>query len=389
MFGFMQSACPESCGWCGSKGCVDEYQGCQQWVRDGMCALNPFLMAHTCRESCGVCGFLSPTSKEEQEKDGRSYTDFEKDNFECGRYKSLAEINPANFTANENNSSDGNTKDFFCSATLITDRWALGASHCNDDFQVGASIEPKQIRLNTIRTNTPYKESVEVKRIFKHPHYKFTNLYNDIALLELGRRVEYDYDRYGDTPSCLDSGIDLTGKTGSVQGYGVSETGKRGTLLETNVTIISNEECRRTLDDAYGNISMATQKVLTQALPEGLNYGIFCGKDAYAESCKLSSGGPLTTTDDQGRKTVVGIVSWIGCHKTIPGWYTRVNFHLKWIQCIIKKSKSIKKKIDIENACLGAVEEQKKCPDIGADDLIFRDIPSIDESDCKEDGTNS
>ena len=35
MFSFMQSACPESCGWCGSKGCVDEHQGCQEWVRDG------------------------------------------------------------------------------------------------------------------------------------------------------------------------------------------------------------------------------------------------------------------------------------------------------------------------------------------------------------------
>ena len=49
-----------------------------------------------------------------------------------------------------------------------------------------------------------YKESIEIKKIYKHPNYVYPNLYNDIALLELGRRVKYDFDTYGDTPTCLD-----------------------------------------------------------------------------------------------------------------------------------------------------------------------------------------
>ena len=53
-----------------------------------------------------------------------------------------------------------------------------------------------------------------MKRYFKHPLYKYPTLYNDIAIAELGRRIEYNYDRYGDTPTCLDQGkYDNIGKT--------------------------------------------------------------------------------------------------------------------------------------------------------------------------------
>ena len=61
--------------------------------------------------------------------------------------------------------------------------------------------------------------------------------------------------------------------------------------------------------------------------------------------------------------------------------------HFKWVQCIIDKSKTLKNKIDIEKACLEAVEEPKKCQEIEEDDLIFGDLRSIDETQCNEDGT--
>ena len=50
------------------------------------------VMTHTRRESCGVCGFLSPPNREEQLVNEKSYTDINKDNFECGQYKKLCEI---------------------------------------------------------------------------------------------------------------------------------------------------------------------------------------------------------------------------------------------------------------------------------------------------------
>jgi hypothetical protein len=64
-----------------------------------------------------------------------------------------------------------------------------------------------EVKLNTIRVNTKYQEMVETKRVYKHPLYKYGRAYDDIALIELGRRIVYDYDTFGDTPTCLDLGI--------------------------------------------------------------------------------------------------------------------------------------------------------------------------------------
>ena len=62
MFDFMQRTCAATCGWVDS-GCHDEHPRCPEWSRRGMCATSGMFMAHTCRESCGVCGFLAPENK--------------------------------------------------------------------------------------------------------------------------------------------------------------------------------------------------------------------------------------------------------------------------------------------------------------------------------------
>ena len=50
--------------------------------------------------------------------------------------------------------------------------------------------------------------------------------------------------QFGDTPTCIDQGEeDFYGRVAKVQGYGVTEDKTSGTLLETNVTVITNEEC--------------------------------------------------------------------------------------------------------------------------------------------------
>ena len=61
------------------------------------------------------------------------------------------------------------------------------------------------------------QELVEVKNTYIHPRYRYGELHADIALLELGRRVEFKLDEFGDTPTCLDKGLDLPGKLVTVQ----------------------------------------------------------------------------------------------------------------------------------------------------------------------------
>ena len=96
MFDFMVLTCQETCSLCGDAGCVDEHPNCVQWVREGGCFKNPEFMGHTCRESCGTCGFLSSDSREEQEVEGRAYSDSTRSNFHCGEYKQLCEVNGEN-----------------------------------------------------------------------------------------------------------------------------------------------------------------------------------------------------------------------------------------------------------------------------------------------------
>ena len=71
---------------------------------------------------------------------------------------------------------------------------------------------------NICRDNTQYRELVEIKKVYKHPSYSYPSLYTDIAVVELGRRVEYDFKKFGDTPTCLDQGDrDINGELSTVQ----------------------------------------------------------------------------------------------------------------------------------------------------------------------------
>jgi hypothetical protein len=42
----------------------------------------------------------------------------------------------------------------------------------------------------------------------------------------VGRRIIYDYDRFGDSPACISKGENILGKVAISQGYGFTEKGK-------------------------------------------------------------------------------------------------------------------------------------------------------------------
>jgi len=237
---------------------------------------------------------------------------------------------------------------------------------------------------------------VEIKRVYKHPDYRYPNLYNDVAVLELGRRIEYNFDKFGDSPSCLDQGLDKPDKIATVQGYGTTETGDKGKLLETNVTVITNQRCKDILNHNVTD-NLNNRKKILSALPLGLDYGLLCAqgildeeKGIFSGSCKGDSGGPLTQLDEEGRTTLIGIVSGgIDCGKGYPGWYTRVEYYKDWIQCIIDKSVQFKnnfKKVD--DACTQRARqgrEQPDCEKLVADpDVALFDLRGIDGFEPEE-----
>lgn len=421
MFDWMSVTCPQSCGWCGDKGCVDEHPRCQDWVNNFQCHENPSFMAHTCRESCGVCGFLSPFNKEEQVVDGLSYTDIDSKTFDCGRDLPRCEregfscdepepslcvteggdqvstttttTTPASdtlegfdlrTTVEQNdiffafNDSDGAS----CSSIPISDRWALGAAHCYESYETD---QYDIIQRTVLRENTNASESVEIRKIFKHPLYTTGSLYNDIALLELGRRIVYDFEEQGVTPDCLDQGLDLTNWPATVSGFGLTpckEEGKISSnnwqkLREMNVSLISNPSCQKQLRAT--NLSQEYKKTINNALPNGLNEGLVCAQGGlnnqgvHSGACKGDSGGPVKVFDPSGRLTLVGLVSGgLGCGKGNPGWNTKIAFHREWVTCIMSRYALYRGNYaKTEKYCRGEVDSDEKYKQADDNDLIF------------------
>ena len=415
LFDLMQITCPETCGWCGDKGCRDEHPRCQEWTRAGMCATKPFFMAHTCRESCGVCGFLSPTNTEEQVIGDFSYTDLTASNFDCGRFKRLAisveeeEIKATDIIQirkdeeEENKaeepkffrSSDGDGNGgIFCGATVVADRWMVTAAHCYDETRVqfGSDGEKAQIIVNTIRDGTEYSERIEIKRIYIHPDYHNPISYNDVAVLELGRRIEYDFDKFGDTPVCIDKGLEKESKIATLQGYGETEDGVTSRApLVANLTILSNQECQERLRNNI-TTNQEVQQDITKALPLGVGPGLICGQGVFqldapvkatpfTDACKGDSGGPIHQDSPDGRSTIIGIVSaGVGCGEGYPGWYTRVESYTDWVQCIIDQSVRFKNVFaKVEELCSRKIDLQSvDCEEVVADpDVALFDLREV------------
>jgi len=194
----------------------------------------------------------------------------------------------------------------------------------------------------------------------------------------LEEEVEYNYEKFGDTPACLDQGLEDVLKTATVRGAGTTETGDKGILLETNVTVITNQQCKDILEfNVTDNLNI--RKKLLSSLPLGLDYRLLCvqgilnpEKGIFSGACKHDSGGPLTQEDENGRTTLIGVVSGgIDCGKGYPGWYTRVEYYTSWIQCIMDKSNEFSSNSKAVNTACTKVawlgREQPLCEKLVAD----------------------
>ena len=138
---------------------------------------------------------------------------------------------------------------------------------------------------------------------------------------------------------CLDQSQEedsWAGSTAVAQGYGTTETGTNGLLLEVNVTVISNKDCREML--RHNTTRRLVRQKVKKALPGGLT-GLFCSQGeqneegVFAATCKGDSGGPLIC-ERNGKPELTGIVSWgRSCGiQGKPGIYANVFRMRDWIQ---------------------------------------------------------
>jgi len=345
---FMREACPLRCGRCRKHGCVDNYAKCPDWARDGKCATEPAFMAFNCKESCGSCGFKSAhhADKVQQTREGKEqYTvmkSFQKKEFSCGKFVEIGKNKIKK--KKEDQTKTIKISGTGCSSVVISDRFVITAAHC-----VPAELKSGEIRQIGIRDGTEHEETVEVRRLWRDSRYdpNGKEKYYDIAVLELERRIIYDYETFGDSPACLGEEKDLDGKVALVQGFGITEDGSSPDgILEANVTIISNSQCEEEINDLKSKYGQEA----AEALPDGPTDAVLCTKglwnkkkSVFTGPCDGDDGGPLfinqkiNANGDINGRTIVAINSGsLGkCGKeNFPAWWTRIASYIDWLKCI-------------------------------------------------------
>ena len=92
---------------------------------------------------------------------------------------------------------------------------------------------------------------------------------------------------------------------------------------------------------------------------------MFLFEGVFSGSCKGDSGGPLQIADpdNEGRRTLVGVVSGgAGCGQGVPGWYSKVSFHIDWISCIIDMSVQFNNNQEkVMEACMDTIKSEPTC----------------------------
>ncbi|KAM8712360.1 hypothetical protein ACLKA7_012817 [Drosophila subpalustris] len=219
---------------------------------------------------------------------------------------------------------------FACLGTLITDRFVLTAAQCAKNHKVisvrlGEHDKSKDPDCSSEKKCLPSVEDIDVDKVFVHEDYKSPLGENDIALVQLSRKVEF---KEHISPICLPLNAALQQQVESLEsmlltGWSYDEAllDEKDFLREVPVTRADRQNCSQKL--------------------RGFEIGQsqFCN---YMNGvlCRGTSGGPVSKPVEYlGKQRFVqfGIISWgsTSCSTSDLEVNTNVGSFMPWITRVL------------------------------------------------------
>jgi secreted trypsin-like serine protease len=206
----------------------------------------------------------------------------------------------------------GNSRNWFCGGSIISEEWILTAGHCVSGG-LSAIIETGLVDLD----GNIGLESTSSDLVL-HEGYDIDTLSNDIGLIKLSKPLQFDENTAAISLSSepLSEDEEVT-----VSGWGLTSDG--GTAVSpvlnyVKLVTIANSDCEKTFGSIIHDTTLCA---VSDANP-------------VKSPCNGDSGGPVVINVDSNPEhvAIASFVSDSGCESDNPSGYTRTAPYRDWIR---------------------------------------------------------